>query len=946
MPRISDQELARVKETPLETLARARGFSLEKRGNDLALSCPFHEEKTASCIITPSKNIFHCFGCGEGGSVIDWVMKLETVSFRHAVEILTNDPTATGPQTVNKLQNPFDASKPILDQAMSFYQGAIVDDEPALAFLEKRGLLEAIEPFKLGASNRTLGLHLPLKNRKEGAEIRMRLIESGVYRANGREHLRGSVVVPFFQNDVVTEMYGRKYGSRLRKGTPHHLYLKGQHKGILNHQNLAHEIILCEAPLDAMSFFVAGVSSVTTSFGTEGITDELFERLIKAKKIHIAFDNDNAGNRAAKNLAERLVAHDIEVNRVEFPNEQDANDVLAKSGKATLLKLVKRSVFVGGISIPKRLIPLVAQDESATTEATEAERPKEAQAANKSALNVVAEKDEATISFGDRKYRIRNLKKNLSFGVMKINLLVKKGERFHVDNLDLYTAKARAAFAKALSIELGITVESAKGDLGKLLLLLDEYQGEAIDQSAEDKPVELTDEERAEAMALLQNPNLMDQILDDFETLGMVGEETNKLTGYLAATSRKLSKPLAIVVQSSSAAGKSSLMDAVLAFVPEEEKVTYSAMTGQSLFYMEGGNLKHKVLAVAEEEGAERASYALKILQSEGKLKIASTGKDIDTGRHTTSAYEVEGPTAIFTTTTSIDVDEELLNRCLVLTVDEDQAQTSEIQNRQRAARSTLRERDTANKILKLHQNAQRLLSPIEVVNPFAPFLTFPSHRVRLRRDHIKYLTLIDTVALLHQHQRKTGEGERAFVTVEPQDIDISNQIFKAIISRSLDELPPQTRRVLESIDTYVQRRMNDESQERHEVIFTRKQIRDALQVSATQLHLHLQRLTDLEYVVTSRLKGSRTLLYRLMFGADYDDDSSFAFTSGKEAQAKANQIRGIIAPNSGQIPKANIIAKLRASEGLKRKRRAKFLNSETHSTTEVVKMSSYKKAK
>jgi len=86
--------------------------------------------------------------------------------------------------------------------------------------------------------------------------------------------------------------------------------------------------------------------------------------------------------------------------------------------------------------------------------------------------------------------------------------------------------------------------------------------------------------------------------------------------GYLACVSRKLDKPLAVIIQSSSAAGKSSLMDAVLAMMPEEERVQYSAMTGQSLFYMGETNLKHKILAIAEEEGADTASYALKLLQS------------------------------------------------------------------------------------------------------------------------------------------------------------------------------------------------------------------------------------------------------------------------------------------------------------------------------------------
>ena len=123
---------------------------------------------------------------------------------------------------------------------------------------------------------------------------------------------------------------------------------------------------------------------------------------------------------------------------------------------------------------------------------------------------------------------------------------------------------------------------------------------------------------------------------------------------------RKLERPLAVMVQSSSAAGKSALMNAVLAFVPEEERVAYSAMTGQSLFYMGETDLKHKVLAIAEEEGAERASYALKLLQSEGELSIASTGKDPTTGRLVTHEYQVEGPAAIFMTTTAIDLDEEL----------------------------------------------------------------------------------------------------------------------------------------------------------------------------------------------------------------------------------------------------------------------------------------------
>ena len=205
---------------------------------------------------------------------------------------------------------------------------------------------------------------------------------------------------------------------------------------------------------------------------------------------------------------------------------------------------------------------------------------------------------------------------------------------------------------------------------------------------------------------------MLKHIQDDFRHCGIVGEDINTLTGYLACVSRKLDKPLAILIQSTSAAGKSALMDAVLNLMPEEERIQYSAMTGQSLFYLGETDLKHKILGIAEEEGVSEASYALKLLQSQGELTIATTGKDPQSGKMVTQEYHVEGPVMIFLTTTAIELDEELLNRCLVLTVNETREQTAAIQHRQRfedTLEGLLANQTKAN-ILKLHQNAQRLL--------------------------------------------------------------------------------------------------------------------------------------------------------------------------------------------------------------------------------------------
>ena len=308
-----------------------------------------------------------------------------------------------------------------------------------------------------------------------------------------------------------------------------------------------------------------------------------------------------------------------------------------------------------------------------------------------------------------------------------------------------------------------------KRDLGRVLLTCERLADEAVTaaQAPQDEPEPMSDADRVAALSLLRDPDLAGRITADFAKTGMAGEAVNCLVGYLAAVSRKLPRPLAVIVQSTSAAGKSALMDAVLAFVPAEDRVRFSAMTGQSLFYMGESDLAHKVLAVAEEEGAERAAYALKLLSSDGELSIASTGKDTVSGRLVTHTYTVTGPASIFLTTTAIDVDEELLNRCLVLTVDEGRAQTKAIHDRQRAAQTLdgLLAGIGRDQVMTLHQNAQRLIEPLHVVNPLAGSLAFADATVRARRDHVKYLTLIAAVTLLHQHQRQvktvTRGGQR-----------------------------------------------------------------------------------------------------------------------------------------------------------------------------------------
>ncbi len=992
MPYVPQDVKERIKrEVSVQRLAEARGIKLHRSGRSLMGLCPFHDDRNPSLSIDPVKNEWQCFGCGRKGDVIEWVKCAEGVSFHHALEMLKREyfPLAADPiqtvkqSTVRKLPPLIDAraeDKKLLEIVVSYYHETLKKEPETQQYLVKRGLqsAEMVEHFRLGYANRTLSYHLPASNRVDGEAQRARLKELGILRNQkpGHEHFNGSLVVPVFNlaGDVV-EMYGRKITPRLREGTPLHLYLPGEHRGVWNEQALiaSKEIILCEALIDAMTFWCAGYRNVTASYGVNGFTADHRAAFEKhgTKRVYIAYDNDEAGNKAAAKLAEDLMQLGLECFRVEFPKGIDANEYALKVTPASksLGVLLHRAAWLGKGQPPAERVavpviqaeppaaaapaiePLPAEAKS-TAKGKKIEEPMPAlsiepqPAAVKAAakgkiieepmpkpepptqeffslavnavpceeppsrpmpLSVPAEPkveidgEEVRVSIGPREYRVLWLEKSTVRGRMQVNVKVSgknvRGEYcYHGDSFDMESFQRRAAFIKQAAHELAVKEETMHADVGKLWAVLSDLQRERIAKLLDAPPDEalMTADEQAEALALLRDPRLIERVLSDFELCGVVGEETNKKISYLAAVSRLLDKPLAVVLQSSSAAGKSSLMEAVLDFMPEEQREEYSAMTGQALFYMGQKNLKHKILAVAEEEGASRASYALKLLQSEGRLKIASTGKDPVSGKLITHEYIVEGPVMIFLTTTAQDVDEELLNRCLVLTVNEEQAQTKAIHRKQREAQTIegLWARRERARIVRLHRNAQRLLKPIAVVNNDEDAAQdFPDTVTRTRRDHMKFLTLIQAVALLHQHQREiktsTRNGETLeYIEATKADVKLAQELARHVLGPSLDDLPPHTRRLLAALDQMVTAECERLQIERGDYHFTRRTVREHTHWGDTQLRMHLRRLEEMEYLILRRGGGQgQTFVYQLR--CDYD--ANFAGEAANLAGLEGN---------------------------------------------------------
>jgi len=828
---------------------------------------------------------------------------------------------ASGARSVPDISfgKPFDnenTDNEILIQVVDYYHNTLKRSPKTLAALQKMGIdnNDVIEHFKLGFSDRSLGSLLPEKNRIDGASKRGRLQHLGILKATGHEVFRGSLVVPVIENGIVYQIYGHKVAKKLRPGTPVDIALLDSAQSLLNVKALhtCEELILCSSTIDALTFWCAGYKNVTCNDGLDYLPEYIIEilKFSPVKRIMIAYATTKNDDIAASNISEQLCLIDIQSYRIEFNKNMNANTYALNNQpvRESLGEAIRKAVWIGkdkqseesqldDIEGDNNILdttpifdevintPIANEVDHQVTIEPDTKIP--ATVLPTPAIEVDAEiKDgEIVMCLSNRRYRIRGLDKNILVSQLKVNILVSVGNKLHVDTFDLYSARNRDNYIKCSSAELGIGEDVLKKDLNQVLLKLELLQDKNIQKTLtpilqENKISKL---DRAEAMHFLTSPNLVHRILEDFQRCGIVGEKTNKLVAYLASISRKLPKPLAVIIQSTSAAGKSALMDAVLSFVPTEERVQYSAITGQSLFYMGDINLKHKILAISEEEGANHATYALKLLQSEGQLTIASTGKDPDSGRHVTREYKVDGPVMIFSTTTAIDIDEELLNRCLVLSVDEDREQTRAIHDLQRFEETLegLKVTQVKEDVIRVQHNAQRLIKPLKVVNPFARHLTFLDDKTRTRRDHKKYLTLINSVALLHQYQREVKKvycsGKPiSYVEVTLDDIGLANQLAHKVLGSSLDDLPPQTRKLLMLIDSMVSSHCDSTNLCRNDYRFSRRDVRSYTGWGDTQLKVHIKRLENMEYLLIHHGGRGRKIIYELLYNSEGEGGDPF----------------------------------------------------------------------
>ena len=608
--------------------------------------------------------------CRCGGTVIDWVMRDHGVGFRSACEIIAglvggaayparwsgSGSGSLSRTSARRLPNPISPDADgdaLLTQVADFYHRTLIDNplataQPALDYLAARkiGHPAALRHFRLGYSDRALGLRIPDKARREGAQLRIRMGKLGLVRDSGHELMSGAVVVPLIDHtNAVVGMYGRMTGDRLRPGTLYHRYLPGPHRAAWNAAGAVDaegSVILCEAIIDGLTFWCHGFPGVTAAYGVNGYTPHHHALCSgpAVRSVFVAYDADEAGEAAAVALADELIAAGKAVYRVRFPAAvKDANGLaVASDDPAVALAAVLRdAVFIGGpprvsmaTPMPAQVVapaPAPAREDAQEPAAKSAAAPAAtvavdpapippAAAAPVAAVPVLAapvdaprpvappppataapatapgftvDGEDYRVAFGPRRYRVRGLLKNPDASTLKIGLRLTlpardgNGDAFHQDTIDLCQAKQRAAFVAAAAETTGVDADAVKADLARLLDGCEQTwtaQRQAASASAGAQRPRMSVEEETEARAFLCSSDLLGRIAADYDACGIVGEAAPKLVSYLCAVSRRLDQPLAVLTMAPSAAGKTSLQDGTLAFVPEEDRLCLSAMPG------------------------------------------------------------------------------------------------------------------------------------------------------------------------------------------------------------------------------------------------------------------------------------------------------------------------------------------------------------------------------
>lgn len=782
-----------------------------------SMTCPFHDDQSASMKVYHDTNTAYCFagGCEVNSvDVIDFILHMEKCDKRTAIlkakELIGNPVSVPVREATPKAE--------VLDVGVIYTASleAIKKHAAAKAYCADRGLTD----WK--------GLGIGYKSRKTADKWG-----------------RGCVLFPLRDaGGKVVSLYGRAI-----KGAGHY-YTAGR-RGLYPGYPASEvkTLILTESVIDAASVPQMEGAAVLALYGTNGLTAEhksVIVGLEELSEIVLALDNDVAGIKATEEVAAELLQlkTEVTISFLPLPEGSDLNETLcgAEDKQAAFADLFARRELIANAT------PLAPKKVLAATLDTR----------NKN--NLLYQTTTATYAV---KGGVRTASKDLDS--LKVTLAITSAEgRRSRQKLDLYEDKQVGRCARAVAEKLSLRADLIELDLDRLTELLEDFREELRSENKREETAKIIvgQADRRRCLQFLKAPNLLERINELIERAGIVGEENNRLLLFVVASSFGMPTTLHALIQGASGSGKTRLLRVVSELIPEEGVKRYTRVTDGSFYNQAEHYFTNKLLCFEDIDGLkEEALLAVRELQSNEVLITSTSFKD-EQGNIRGAERIVRGPIASLSCTTRAEVYEDNISRCFVVAVDESREQSLKIidyQNQKSAGKLDGRDEKMVRGFL---QNCLRLLEPLEVVNPFADQIKLPEDAHKIRRLNELYQSFVRQVTLLNQYQRE--RDKRGRVVTAPEDLRVACEVLFESIVLKVDELDGSLRQFFEGIKKYV-------SKLGKEYAFNRFELRKATGVSKTQQHRYLSKLVELEYI---RQQGFANRGYQYKI-AHWDDQSA-----------------------------------------------------------------------
>ena len=716
-------------------------------------------------------------------------------------------------------------------EILSYYIDSCVktleDDPRPQRFLEKRGINHAAfgESINLGFSDGKTAERIV-----GNTQLQEEVEKSGIIK-NGKDVFAGSLIVPILdENKEPVNIVGFSINPRKK-----HPVTWLDSESIFNEAYLSHyeQMILTENPIHALFLMQADIHQVTFVFGDE----RKYLRLCQEHRIReVVFTYEGNARllyeMTSSGISTSRIVLDFDRLFAEKPTKDDIEALLTQNNGNTEGINPDDTIqeIEGGFLFR---FPLLT-------------------------YRVLG-------SFSD------------SQATLRVNIRAMKDEIVFLDSIDIIKNRDRQNFIYNILERFDIRDQmQVERDLNTIISVIEKHK-ENRRTEKQSGSVALTEQQQAIALEFLKSKDLCSRIIADYEELGYVGEEKNKLLLYLIMTSRLMDAPLHTLILARSGAGKSKLAEITAELCPPEEVQNISDLSEQSLYYFGEDDLKHHFILIGERQGSQAAEYPLRELISRKSIAKAIPMKDPTTNQIKTVVIKVNGPVSLVETATDNSViHPENLNRCFVVGIDESEEQTFNIHELQRKSHTVdgyLNARKQ-QEIRNRHIYAQRMLRSVQVFNPFAELLSFPTARLRSRRDNEKFLRLISAICFLHQYQRplKTldvDSGEQIeYIECSIDDYRIAYELLSdGVLENTLDDLPAPARKLLDLIKKYLEKRSKSEGSSADRIAFERKDIREFTSWSFAQVRNNFRILKDYEYIRLIKAQNGLANQYRLTQG-------------------------------------------------------------------------------